>query len=278
MSRSPASLADQRWRLVAAGLVAALAFAACGGSSSQAPTTGPDQTSGPGDSEAPGDSQAPGDTDGPNGGDGGEAFTAATTALDALDSYSYSVTIASEGGTSGTTHTKMSGVVFNAPEEASLLTMAELDEASNITSSSSFLIIGEAAWSTDDVEIDGSTEWTSIPAEQAAMFIQTFANYRPEQMFSLYFAGYGGNFGEVGTETKNGVETKHFQGDEALGTILGGIVGVQGQWSSDAWIATDGGYLVHSEANVEGEAGTTGSFSIVVDINDINSAEALRAP
>jgi hypothetical protein len=99
MSRSPTSLADQRWRLVAAGLVAALAFAACGGSSSQAPTTGPGQTSGAGDSQAPGDSQEPGSTDGPTGGDGGEAFNAATTALDALDSYAFRVEISSRAST-----------------------------------------------------------------------------------------------------------------------------------------------------------------------------------
>ena len=276
MSRSPGSLADQRWRLVAAGLVAVLAFAACGGSSSQAPTIGPEQTSGPADSEEPGDSQEPGSTDGPNGSDGGEAFTAATTALDALDSYAFRVEIESttvNGDVTTTSDNVMSGVVVNSPEEASSLIQEELDADGNVTSSSGIVVIGDAAWVGD-----GDT-WTPIPAAQAAAFIGSMSAFRPEQMFGLYFAGIGGNFNEVGSESKNGIDSTHYQGDEEVGSILGGIAGFQGQWSSDVWIAKDGGYLVHSEAGAEAAAGAdAGSFLIVVDITDPNSAGPIEPP
>ena len=276
MSRSPGSLADQRWRLVAAGLVAVLAFAACGGSSSQAPTTGPEQTSGPDDSEEPGDSQEPGSTDGPNGSDGGEAFTAATTALDALDSYAFRVEIESttiSGDVTTTSDTVMSGVVVNSPEEASSLIQEELDADGNVTSSSGIVVIGDAAWVGD-----GDT-WTPIPAAQAAAFIGSMSAFRPEQMFGLYFAGIGGNFSEVGSESKNGIDSTHYQGDEEVGSILGGIAGFQGQWSSDVWIANDGGYLVHSEAGAEAATGADdGSYLIVVDITDPNSAGPIEPP
>ena len=276
MSRHPGWLGDQRWRLVAAGLVAVLAFAACGGSSSQAPTTGPDQTSGPGDSQEPGDSQDPGSTDGPTGGDGGEAFNAATTALDALDSYAFRVEISStsvSGDVTTTSHNVMSGVVVNSPEEASSLIQEDLDADGNVTSSSGIVVIGDAAWVGD-----GDT-WTPIPAAQAQTFIQSMAAFRPEQMFSLYFAGFGGNFSEVGSESKNGIDSTHYQGDEEFGTLLGQIAGFQGQWSSDVWIANDGGFLVHSEAGAEADAsGDAGSYLIVVDITDPNSAGPIEPP
>lgn len=275
MSRSPASLADQRWRLVAAGLVAVLAFAACGGSSSEAPT-GPDQTSGTGESQEPGDSQEPASTDEPTGGDGTEAFNAATTALDALDSYAFRVEIEStsvSGDATSTSHTVMSGVVVNSPDEANSLLLEELDADGNVTSSSGIVVIGDAAWVGD-----GDT-WTPIPAAQATAFIGSMSTYRPEQMFGLYFAGIGANFSEVGSESKNGIDSTHYQGDEEIGSTLGAIAGFQGQWSSDVWIANDGGYLVHSEAGAEADAGAdAGSFKIVVDITDPNSAGPIEPP
>jgi hypothetical protein len=278
MSRSSWSLADQRWWLLVAGLVAMLAFAACGGgnatsSPGSGQTSGPGESSGPVDTQGPDESEGPGET--PGTGDGSGAFTAATTALDDLDSYTYSVEIESVDSPSGTTHSRLSGTVVNT-DDARLLTMETLDESGTVTDSTGILIIGEDAWTRQG---DETEPWTSIPAAQANLFIQSFAMYRPEQMFGTYFAGFGGNFREVGTETKNGVETTHYQGDEALGAILGAIAGVQGTWSSDAWIATDGDYLVHSEASVEAAAdGTGGSFSIVVDITDINSAGPLESP
>ncbi|HEX5590545.1 MAG TPA: LppX_LprAFG lipoprotein [Candidatus Limnocylindrales bacterium] len=275
MSRT-SSVGDRGRRspVVALGLAAILAVAACGGGSSSSPTDGPDRTEGPDQSQDAEPTTNPGESTAP--GDGTAAFEAATTALDALDSYSYRVEIQSVDTASGTSFTRLSGTVVNQPEEARLLTMADLDENGDVTSSTSFLIIGEEAW-TREGEDDAA--WTSIPSAQAQMFIGSFAAFRPEQMFGVYFAGFGGNFTEVGSETVNGVETTHYEGDEELGTILGGIAGVQGQWSSDAWIAKDGGYLVRSEASAEAEAsGSGGSFSIVVDITDIDSAGPLDPP
>ena len=167
----------------------------------------------------------------------------------------------------------MSGVVVNSPEEASSLLQEELDADGNVTSSSGIVVIGDAAWVGD-----GDT-WTPIPAAQAAAFIGSMSAFRPEQMFGLYFAGIGGNFGEVGSESKNGIDSTHYQGDEEIGAILGAIAGFDGQWSSDVWIANDGGYLVHSEAGAEAAAGADdGSFRIVVDITDPNSAGPIEPP
>jgi len=61
--------------------------------------------------------------------------------------------------------------------------------------------------------------------------------------------------------------------------MLGQIAGFQGNWSSDVWIANDGAYLVHSEAGAESATGAdAGSYRIVVDIIDPNSAGPIEPP
>ncbi len=265
-----------RQPLLILGMIGVLVLAACGGAASQAPTPGSDDSTGQGDTPTPtpiigtDESIAPGDGD--------TAFAAATTALDALDSYAFRVEIASsstEGETTTFSRTVMSGVVVNRPEKASSLEQADLDEDGNVNSSSGTIVIGAEAW----IRSGPDDPWTAIPAAQADLMIQSMAAFRPEQMFGLYFAGIGGNFTSLGSETKNGVKATHYQGDEAVGTILGAIAGFQGAWSSDAWIADDGGFLVHSEASAEAAAGSdAGSFLIMVDITDPNSAGPIERP
>lgn len=272
-----------RTSLPALGLVSVLLVGACGGSASQAPSPGSGGSAAPGETAGPGDTGAPEPTQGSGGtvapGDGSEAFGAATTALDALDSYAFRVEITSTSTTGSITtssRTLMSGVVVHKPEEASSLQQAELDDAGNITSGSEIRIIGANAWMRS---VPGDEPWTAIPAAQAGVFVQSMAAFRPEQMFSLYFAGIGGNFIEVGTETKNGVETTRYKGDEAIGAMLGAIAGVQGAWSSEVWIANDGGFLVRSEASAQGASGTdSGGYTMIVDITDPNSAGPIEPP
>ncbi len=265
-----------RQSLLILGMVGALVLAACGGSASQAPTPGSDESTAPGETLAPtegtDESIDPGDGDP---GDGTDAFSAATTALDALDSYAFSVEIKStsiDNGVVTTSDAVYSGVVVNGPSPARTLVVSELDADGNVTSGTEYVVIGDDAWIRDV----NDTAWVSMPAAQIGGFLDAF---RPEQMFGTYFAGIAGSFATVGTETKNGVQATHYQGDESVGTLLGAIAGVTGQWTSDAWIAVDGGFLVHSEAGVEAAAGTEGgSFLIVVDITDPNSAGPIEPP
>ncbi len=272
-----------RRSLVSLVLVGMLTLAACGGSASQAPSGGPGESVNPGATGAPGDTQAPGPTEGPGQsiapGDGSTAFAAATTALDALDSYAFRVEIASTSSASGapiTSRTVMSGVVVNRPEKASSLEQAEVDAAGNVTSGSAIVVIGGDAWIRS---LPGDSAWTAIPATQADAFIQAMASFRPEQLFGLYFAGVGGSFAAAGTETKNGVDATHYEGDDGVGAIFGAIAGFQGTWTSDVWIANDGGYLVHSEASAESVAGSAaGSFLSLVDITDANAAGPILPP
>jgi drug/metabolite transporter superfamily protein YnfA len=271
-----------RRSLIALGLAGTLALSACGGSASQAPTRDPGEPAGQGEPTAPVETQAPERTEAPSepveAGTGSEAFAAATTALDALDSYAFRVEIHStstDGGTTTTSRSLMTGVVVNRPTEASTLQQAELDADGNVTSGTEIVVIGGDAW----LRSSGDTDWTALPGAQASAFIASMAAFRPEQMFGTYFAGFGGSFRTVGTESKNGIETTHYQGDEAIGALLGSIAGFDGAWKSDAWIATDGGFLVHSEASADAAAGAgAGSFLILVDISDPNSAGPIEPP
>lgn len=269
--------AGGRRALLVVGLLGVLLVVGCGGGASQPPRSGASETTGPGDTTAPEPTQGTGETSAP--GNGAEAFGAATTALDALDSYAFLVDITSSsttGSTTTTSRTQMSGVVVNSPEKANSLVQADLDEAGNITSGTEIVIIGDQAWLRS---LPGDEPWTAIPAAQADAFIQSMAGFRPEQMFSMYFAGIGGNFAVVGTETKNGVETTRYKGDEAIGAMLGAIAGFQGSWSSEVWIASDGGFLVRSEASAQAAAGPdAGGYSIIVDITEPNSAGPIEPP
>ncbi len=259
MSRTGSAGSIRRSTLIL-GLLTTIAFAGCGGSASE----GPDATE-----------------DGGNGGSGdaSDAFTAATDGLNALDSYVFEVVIKSTtvaDGVTSVSHSIMSGQTVNRPTTASLLDMQELDENGNVTSETAFLIIGSDAWLRDG---DADQPWTALPAAAAEGFVASMAAFRPEQIFGTYFAALGGDFSTAGTETKNGIQTTHYKGDEQVGAMLGAIAGFQGAWTSDAWIARDGGYLVHSEASAQAATGAEGgSFLITVDISQVNSAPALTPP
>lgn len=262
--------------LLAVVIGTSLVVAACGGSSSAAPTLAPGQTATPEPRATPGATATPGSSVGTP--DGGLAFGGATTALDALDSYEYSVEIATSKMTAGVetkSRNVMSGVVVNRPDKASRLVMDEYGSDDTLKSSTGVLIIGELSW----VRNNATDPWEAIPLAQASQFAQIFASFRPEQIFGLYFAGLGNDFTNAGTESKNGVPSTHFKGGEGIATILGAIAGFQGNWTSDVWLATDGGYLVHSEASGEGVNGAdTGTFRMIVDISKPNAAGPIETP
>lgn len=264
-----------RQPLLVMGMIGVLLLAGCGGAASPIPTPDSGNPDGQGDTPTATPTLAITTDDTIVPGDGGEAFSAATTALDALDSYAFRVqlkTTTTDNGTVTTSDAVYSGVVMNKPTAARTLLVSELDADGNVTSGTEYVVIGADAWLRDV----NDTEWVSMPAAQIGGFLDAF---RPEQMFGTYFAGIAGNFASAGSESKNGVDATHYKGDESVGALLGGLAGIAGDWHSDVWIANDGGFLVHSEAGVEAAAGTDGgSFLIVVDITDPNSAGPIEPP
>ena len=263
-------------RLLAIAIGASLLAAACGGSASAAPTLAPGETATPAPTATSDATAEPGSSTGTP--DGALAFEGATSALDALDSYEFSVEIASTTTTAGVetqSRTVMTGVVVNRPDKASSLQMDEYDDSGTISSTTGIVIIGDASW----VRSDASGPWEAIPLAQASLFAQSFAAFRPEKLFGVYFAAVGNDFTNAGTETKNGIPSTHYKGGEGIGSVFAAIAQFQGTWTSDVWLATDGNYLVHSEAVGQGTSdGDTGSFRMTVDITKPNAAGPIETP
>lgn len=255
----------------------ALLVAACGGTAS----SGPGDSSGPSAEASSEPSVAP--SDAPTGSEeptAGTDFSPAADNLNNLDSYKFSVEIVTANVTGGTGVTEgtttMSGTVINAPSKASTLHLVSKDKDGTVTDDTEIVIIDTSVW----LRSGGATgEWQAIPAAQAPIFTQLMDGFRPEKLFALYFVPIGTDNTVVGDEDRNGVPTTHYRGGEEVAAILGGIAGVQGSWTSDVWIARDGGYLVASEAGVEGsDANGGGSFSLIVNITDIESADNVVEP
>ena len=208
-------------------------------------------------------------------------FSNAAEALNGLDSYSFSVEIQSTNTQAGQTvahpgTTTMSGTVINAPEKASSLHLVTADVAGTITDETEIMVVGTSAY----LRSGGpSGAWQEIPADQAAAFTQLLDSFRPEEMFALYFVPIGTDSAFVGQETRNGVASTHYRGGEDVGAILGSISGVQGSWSSDIWLAQAGGFLVASQAGVQGsDANGGGTFAIEVNITNVDSAPPVTKP
>jgi hypothetical protein len=258
--------------VAALGLLATLALAACGGSASAAPTeAAAGSTPAPTATTAP--TEAPADT--------GTAtvptfnpadFSNAATNLQNADSYKFSVEMQNAStGTAGSDSgsTVFTGTVVNKPDKAQTLNMIQKDASGNTTDETNYIVIGDQTWT----KSGSDTKWQEIPAAQAPAFLGFLTSFRPEQLFSMYFAPGAADNTVVGDEQKNGVATTHYKGGASIGAILSAIAGVSGTWSSDVWISKDGGYLVHSEVSVASATSSSGgSFAVVVDISDINSS------
>lgn len=208
-------------------------------------------------------------------------FSNAADALNALDSYSFSVEIQSSSTQAGQTvghegTTTMSGTVINAPEKSSSLHLVTADVAGAVTDETEIVQAGGSAYLRSG---GASGSWQEIPAAQAGAFAQLMDSFRPEEMFALYFVPIGTDATFVGQETRNGVASTHYRGGEDVGAILGSIAGIQGSWSSDIWLAQAGGFLVAAQAGVQGsDANGGGTFAIELNISNVNSAPPVTKP
>ncbi len=246
-----------RWALVMA-LATTLLVGACGGTDSATatpPDTSPAATAGVATS-------APA----PNVGTG---IGGAVTALEDLTSYTFAIGIAAEG-TAGFSFVPsdgsmtISGTAILEPEIAMDLTMSTRD-AAGAEAAFGYRIIGDQAY----VSL-GTDMWIETSAEDAQRTVE-----------SLKPGGFLSSFGSmdamqpVGDEMKNGVSCTHYSGEApaALGAMFGLPAGT---WTTEAWVAKDGGYVV--SAAVTGEA-PDGTFTMTVDIGDFNSpSNTVEAP
>jgi hypothetical protein len=263
-------------RLAVLLVLVTVSLSACGGAASSPPAS---PSPSPAASVAPSPSPEASPSDAPSSAPPESPFAAATAALEALDSYEYKVELNSltnvNNAVSGT-HSVISGVTVNRPVAAGMTTTQFFDMDGTLSGEQGVIVIGDAAWVRDGGE---GAPWFSVPADSVSVYARGLTSFGPVTLFGKYFEALEGNFTMVGPEPKNGVDTTHYQGDANVGALLAGISGFDGDWTSDVWIANDGGFLVASEARGQAAGGAdAGSFAVIVNVSKPNAAAPINPP
>lgn len=254
------------WTRPVAGLAAlAIAIAACGGSATPAAST--QATSAPGTSQPAASeataSTAPEATAVPTTGGTGGGVAGAASSLANLDSYHLKMALATTGMQDSMFSAFGDGFLvdltqINLPAKAADVSISMGTAASKMTLG--YRLVGDKAW----MRIGDS--WTPSTAAEVQSSLDSFA---PDKLFG----GFEGVSGvtPAGDETKNGVHTTHYTvASAAVADAVGSSIGLpNATWTVDFWMAKDGGYPI--AYSVVGK-GATGSFSMTLDVTDINSS------
>jgi hypothetical protein len=249
---------------------ALLAVSACGGSSATSPgTTNVPLTSNPPSLTAsatpiasnpaasgsattgPSGTAVTGSPDNTNGLDG------AASAFADVANYKFSMTLAGGnfadigklGGASGGAFT-ISGTVIATPAKAADIKIG------------SYHIVEVGGFDYIDLGVGG---FIKAPVSGQGMA----DSFSPNTMFSsvIYTASASG-YNKVGSETKNGVMTDHFQASASALSQYDSLA-AGATWTADVWLAQNGGYPV--SMNVTGTAGDGSvAYQIIFDISNIN--------
>jgi hypothetical protein len=84
--------------------------------------------------------------------------------------------------------------------------------------------------------------------------------------------GTASGYNKVGSESKNGVDTDHYQASQSTLTGLSSVAGVaNATWTGDVWIAKNGGYPV-SMAIMAKASDNSVAYEIMFDITNINDS------
>jgi hypothetical protein len=262
-------------------LVAVVALAACGGGSTPSATSAPGATPVAGSTAAPAATSAgeataaPGATTAPaaSPAEGGINLGGAAASLDNLNNYSFKIEMKAEGGSEfmmvpAGGSLVMKGDVILKPTQAVDVTMTTNDGTT--ASDIGYRIIGDTAY----INLGGDS-WMSAPADDAASAVDAF---KPDQMLGSYASLQG--LSKVGDEDKNGVSTEHYSSTADPG--VGSMFGLPGAtWTTDVWIAKDGGYVVSASMTATGKnaTGDQGTFVLTVDVTGANDPNmVIEAP
>ena len=256
-------------------LVVVLALAACGGGSTPATTSEPGATPVAGSTAAPAatsGSEAATAAPAASPADGGIDIGGAAASLENLDNYSFKIEMKAEGGSEfmmvpAGGSLVMEGDVILKPTEAVDVTMTTNDGTT--ASVLGYRIIGDTAY----INLGGDS-WMSAPADDAASAVDSF---KPDQMLGSYSSLEG--LSKVGEEDKNGIPSEHYSSTSDPG--IGSMFGLPGAtWTSDVWIAKDGGYVVSAAITATGksEAGKQGTFVMTVDVTGANDPNLVIEP
>lgn len=255
-------------------LVAVLALAACGGGSTPAASSEPGATPAAGSTAAPAATSGGEATEAPaaSPAEGGIDIGGAAASLDNLDNYSFKIEMKAEGGSEfmmvpAGGSLVMEGDVILKPTEAVDVTMTTNDGTTATVLG--YRIIGDTAY----INLGGDS-WMSAPADDAASAVDAF---KPGQMLGSYSSLEG--LSKVGEEDKNGIPSEHYTSSSDPG--IGSTFGLPGAtWTTDVWIAKDGGYVVSAAMTATGKnaSGEQGTFVMTVDVTGANDPNLVIEP
>jgi hypothetical protein len=232
----------------------AIALSACGGSSTTAAQGSTGAASGSSTS-------------------GGSGLNGAANAFSTISSYKFSMTLA--GGDLGSTLSMLGGpsASSNTPFTYSGTVTVKPDKAADISMAGFHLI---EVGGNDYLAMGSSGSFVKTPVAGTGMTdalspVQMFSNMIDPSVISGY--------GKVGSETKNGVATDHYQASAATLNSYGSMIDVSGAtWSADVWIAQDGGYPISMEILAKTNDAST-VYEILFDITNVNDpANKVTAP
>lgn len=173
--------------------------------------------------------------------------------LEGVDSYR--VTISVSGGQT------YAGVVVTKPVLSRDLLIGTGTSATHI------VVVGDKAWIGE-----GNGPLSPAPAEMTGPMLGLFD---PAVLLGAFAnASLASVAQDLGTETKNGVNSRHYKADASL--LGGGTLGLPAGSTIEFWTAVDGAYLVSYAAT--GFGGSAGG-DMTIDVTNVNDpANKVEAP
>ncbi len=235
--------------------VVAVIVSACGGTT---PTAVPSATEAP----TPSASQ-PAATSSPIG-NGGPILAGAADALASLTSYKFHMT---QAGTDSVN--KLADIAGNASSTSangsvtfSGTVILKPAKAAEVTTTGLHVIFVDGF---DYMDVGNGGAFSKIAADTTSISDP----FTPAEVYSkLRVSGYS----NVGSDTKNGVASDHYQAGASALAELGSVSGVRGAtWSADLWIAKEGGYPVSIAILATAKDGTI-PYQTTFDLSNINDA------
>jgi hypothetical protein len=251
-------------------LLAAALAAGCGGgstpaASSEAGGAGSAATAAPAETTGSGGGSGPSSSSGT--GSGGEInLGSAVSALSDLENYAFRMEMKATGSSEFIMVPKdgslvMEGAVILKPEDrmAADITMSTVEDGASPSVMGIRMVDGMSY-----VNLGGD-QWMGSPVEDMA---SEMSSYQPESMLGGFSSVSG--LQAVGDETKNGIATTHYRGEDTTG--LGSMFGLpDGSWVTDVWIAKDGGFVVSENVTATAKGGAEeGLFTVTVDLTKAN--------
>lgn len=256
----------RRLRLPVAALLAVSLLGACGGGAAPAASSAP--AGGTEGSQAPAaTAAAPAATGAGTGSSSGSTGGAinvgsAVGALADLSNYAFRIEMKSTGSSEFMLVPKegslvMEGTVILKPDPAADITMTTTDNAASAGVMGIRIVDGNSC-----VNLGGK-DWMCSPVEDIAKEMEA---YKPESMLGS-FASMASGLSPKGDETKNGVATTHYSGEDASGSYLSMFGLPSGTLTTDVWVAKDGGYVVSQQITAKSN---DGAFTMTMDLTKAN--------